>query len=174
MRNKYITYRFFYSTICITLLFCDWWILPHTQWIHQSHNWKHNKVYSGKIVRNYFLQLLKHKINHFTRFGAVSVRNAYYLLDYQPKKSSSSFPFSPPPCGWWWGGRGGKGRTGFFGRYLISNGHFLRSPYQIYQRNLFYLLIIVINNCVQFSYCTLCSALQLRDWWIRGVWGRVK
>ena len=31
MRNKSITYRFSYSTICITLLFRDWWILPHTQ-----------------------------------------------------------------------------------------------------------------------------------------------
>ena len=54
----------------------------------------------------------------------------------------------------------------------MCNGHFLRSPYQIYQHNLFYLLIIVINNCEQFSYCTLYVGLQLRDWLNRCVWGR--
>jgi hypothetical protein len=65
-----------------------------------------------------------------------------------------------------------KEKLDFFGRYLISNWHFLRSPYQIYQRNLFYLLLIVKNNCVQFSYRTLSLALQLRDWMNRCVGGR--
>ena len=55
----------------------------------------------------------------------------------------------------------------FFGRYLISNGYFLCSPYQIYQHNLFYLLIIIKNN-----YSTLSVALQLRDWMNHCVWGR--
>ena len=74
------------------------------------------------------------------------------------------------------GGGGGEGKEKliFFGRYLISNGHFLRSPYQIYQRNLFYLLIIVKNNCVQFSYCTISVALQLRDWMNRVCVGEIQ
>ena len=70
------------------------------------------------------------------------------------------------------GGGEGKEKLDFFSRYLISNGHFLRSPYKIYQCNLFYLLTIVKNNCVQFSYSTLSVALQLRDWMNRCVWGR--
>ena len=69
------------------------------------------------------------------------------------------------------GGGDGKEKLDFFGRYLISNGHFLRSPYQIYQRHLFYLSIIMKNNCVQFFYCTLSVALQLRDWMKSCVWG---
>ena len=81
------------------------------------------------------------------------------------------FPFPPlPPTPPPTGGRE-KGKLDVFGRYLISNGHFLRSPYQIYQRNLFYLLIIIKNNCVRFFYCTLSVALQLRDWMKCCVWG---
>ena len=71
-----------------------------------------------------------------------------------------------------WGEGKGKGKLNFFGRYLISNGHFLRSPYQICQHNLFYLLIIIKIDCVQFSYCTLSVALQLRDWMNRCMWMR--
>ena len=65
-----------------------------------------------------------------------------------------------------------KEKLDFFGRYLIINGHFLSSPYQINQYNLFYLLIIVKKNCVQFSYRTLSVALQFRDWMYCCVWGR--
>ena len=65
-----------------------------------------------------------------------------------------------------------KEKLDFFGRYLIINGHFLSSPYQINQYNLFYLLIIVKNNCIKYFHCTLSVALQLRDWMNRCVWGR--
>ena len=80
------------------------------------------------------------------------------------------FPFLSLPVGG--GGVEGKEKLNFFvGRYLLSNWHFLRSPYQIYQRNSFYLLIIIKNNCVRFFYCTLSVALQLHDWMKCCEWG---
>ena len=105
------------------------------------------------------------------RFGAASVSKSYYSSII--KKSSFSFPFLSPLWVVVWGGRGeAKKKIWFFGRYLISNGHFLCSPFQIYQHNLCYLLIIIENNCVKFSYCTLSVALQLCDWMNHCVWGR--
>ena len=72
-------------------------------WKSPTHNISSNhaiatqqKVYSRKIVRNYFLQLLKNKINYVDRFGMVSVRNANYLTDIFQKNLVFPFPPLPP------------------------------------------------------------------------------
>ena len=58
MRNKYITYQFSYSIICFTLLFRDWWILPHTQRIHQSRNCKAEQSVQSENCTQLFLTII--------------------------------------------------------------------------------------------------------------------
>ena len=117
--------------------------------------------------KKYFLlafNSLSQIIYFVDRFGAASVSTSHQLSSSKIQFFLSLF--SPP----WGGGGGGKEKLDIFGRYLLSNGHFLRLPYQIYQRNLFYLLIIVKNNCKNFP--TVHFVLQLHDWMNRCVWRR--
>ena len=114
-----------------------------------------HKIYNSFIIRNiYFVD----------RFGEASVSNPITHQLSSGKNLVFSFPFLSPLLLVVGGEQRERKNLDFFGRYLISNVHFLWSPYQIYQCNLFYLLIIVKNSCIQFSYCIISVALQLRDW----------
>jgi hypothetical protein len=89
---KNISYQFSEFIIFFTILVCDW-----------------NNIF----VRNIFLTFIDIQNKLHTRFGAMSIRKAYYLLDIYILKFSFSFP-SPPSPTTHRGERKGKERTKIF------------------------------------------------------------